>query len=81
MANVSRAEKSRRYSRHLRQPWLPIAGWLRLEAGFTSFFGQIVAVVLKNGLPMEVLEGNRDEIPPAPKFLFWLGNWGHPTWY
>ena len=53
-------------SRHLMPPWLPSQDGLRLEDDSHLSGGQIA--LLQKWVADGVLEGNRDELPPAPKF-------------
>jgi len=53
-------------SRHLMPPWLPSQDGLRLEDD-AHLSGEQIALFQK-WVADGVLEGNRDELPPAPKF-------------
>ncbi len=53
-------------SRHLMPPWLPSQDGLRLEDD-SHLSGEQIALFQK-WVADGVLEGNRDELPPAPKF-------------
>ena len=53
-------------SRHLMPPWLPSQNGLRLEDD-SHLSGEQIALFQK-WVADGVLEGNRDELPPAPKF-------------
>jgi Flp pilus assembly protein TadD len=53
-------------SRHLMPPWLPSPDGLRLEDD-AHLSGEQIALFQK-WVADGVLEGNRDELPPAPKF-------------